>query len=329
MAVVKKGVLLCLVLLFSLSFVGAQETSEVRLSFADQSGTLLADHLAIITIDDQQREQRYLGDDAEAILALPPGPHRVVVSLRSLEQDSAFYLAQQSFRVDQDLTLKLTAVPVAHLSGMVQDRYDNLVIHAKLTFQCEEPLAGTFPVQTDEVGSFRVPNLPMGRCRVIASAKDAAGVADIEIISNTLYDVKVALDHKRTGQGVSFVLFIIAGLALLIIGAVVVWQYRSNRRVCAPASQQTVSITPRMRDILLTLDETQREVVDYLLNQNGCATQTRIRQFTGIPKTSLFRCIGALERKRIVTTSSIGKMKTVTLTPFFLQGKDGQNGQIV
>ncbi|MCX6707312.1 MAG: hypothetical protein NT001_04195 [Candidatus Woesearchaeota archaeon] len=79
---------------------------------------------------------------------------------------------------------------------------------------------------------------------------------------------------------------------------------------------------PRARDIIKTLNEKEKRVVDFIITQEGYkSTQASIRNDTGIPKTSLVRVFASLEAKKVVKIESIGKLKKIELTSWFL-GKE-------
>ena len=76
-----------------------------------------------------------------------------------------------------------------------------------------------------------------------------------------------------------------------------------------------MTIPPRTR----TLPVRERAVVGLLLGNGNASSQNIIKQKTGIPRTTLIRVLDALEAKKIITTESMGKLKKVRLTPWFLE----------
>jgi uncharacterized membrane protein len=70
-----------------------------------------------------------------------------------------------------------------------------------------------------------------------------------------------------------------------------------------------------------TLNEREKKVVQFLLEEKGIATQAKIRNGTAIPKTSLVRVFQSLETKKVVSIEKIGKMKKITVTDWFM-GKE-------
>lgn len=87
-------------------------------------------------------------------------------------------------------------------------------------------------------------------------------------------------------------------------------------------SKESGNLNPRARDIMKTLNEKEKRVVDFILTQEGYkSTQASVRNDTGIPKTSLVRIFASLEAKKVIKIDSIGKLKKIELTAWFL-GKE-------
>lgn len=83
---------------------------------------------------------------------------------------------------------------------------------------------------------------------------------------------------------------------------------------------EDLKVTKQMKAVINTFDDYEKEVVTLLIKNKGTMTQSKIRYSTGIPKTSLFRCLQRLEQKNIIITENLGKMKTVKLKDTFLSG---------
>ena len=78
-------------------------------------------------------------------------------------------------------------------------------------------------------------------------------------------------------------------------------------------------MTSWMSDIIKTLINNERDIVETLIDLNGEATVSKIRLKSGIAKTSVFRLIHSLEKKKILELEDFGKMKKVKLSNFFLK----------
>jgi uncharacterized membrane protein len=90
----------------------------------------------------------------------------------------------------------------------------------------------------------------------------------------------------------------------------------------AQDTKESSELNPRARDIIKTLNEKEKRVVDFITTQEGYkSTQASIRNDTGIPKTSLVRIFASLESKKIIKIDTIGKLKKIEFTSWFL-GKE-------
>ena len=87
------------------------------------------------------------------------------------------------------------------------------------------------------------------------------------------------------------------------------------------SAAKEIQVTSRMRDLMETLSEQEGQVVQFLIDSNGSATQAKIMHSTGIPKASLSRYIDKLEQKKIIETLKIGKVNKIKLSKWFLKGE--------
>lgn len=85
--------------------------------------------------------------------------------------------------------------------------------------------------------------------------------------------------------------------------------------------EEKEELNPRARDIIETLNDREKKVVQFVVKEKGETTQARIRNGTGIPKTSLVRCFQALEARKVISVEKIGKMKKIRFTVWFM-GKE-------
>ncbi len=88
-----------------------------------------------------------------------------------------------------------------------------------------------------------------------------------------------------------------------------------------PDKEEEKDLNPRARDIMKTLNDREIKIVEFLLEAGNKSTQATLRNATGIPKTSLARAFFSLEGKKIIKVETIGKLKKIELTDWFM-GKD-------
>ncbi len=219
------------------------------------------------------------------------------------------------------------------VKGVVVDSLDNLVEGAKIKTDCLE--GRNF--ETDKYGSFLIRNVPGENCRIYATFADGVGFADITV-ENQIYTPKIKLDKTIVNlsagkKNYTFILFlaIVLVIALIFIGLFLKLSGKKEKeqkgaeenkqkeikKECIEKIKETKS--GRVKDILKILNSNEKKVVGFLLENNNQSSQARIRYNTGIPRTSLARCLRGLEAKKIVSVEKLGKMVKVKLTGWLLE----------
>ena len=84
---------------------------------------------------------------------------------------------------------------------------------------------------------------------------------------------------------------------------------------------QKEELSERTKDIIETLDDKERIIVKFLLENDHSCSQGKIHHETNITRTTLHRVVDSLARKKILNVEKHGKARYVTLTDWFL-GKE-------
>jgi len=84
-------------------------------------------------------------------------------------------------------------------------------------------------------------------------------------------------------------------------------------------TKNEIIMTSWMYDLIQTLNRNEKDIVETLIDLNGVATATKIRIKTGLPKTTVFRILNSLEKKKIIEFEDFSNMKKAKLTNFFLK----------
>ncbi|MFH1408446.1 MAG: carboxypeptidase regulatory-like domain-containing protein [Nanoarchaeota archaeon] len=210
----------------------------------------------------------------------------------------------------------ITLFPVGSVRGTVTDRDGQLIADADIKAECQGSYGEAGSMKTDDYGSFIFNILPVGSCRFSARADQAVGFETVDITKGSLDQIELSFSRSAALRNLWPYLFIV----LLALGgwALFVWSMRRAKNP-VPVAEKPLSEGPsRADDIVKTLREPEQEVVQTLLSSGNEATQAAVYHKTGIPKTTLSRCIQTLEAKQIISVKKIGKMKRLTLTPWFL-----------
>ncbi|MFC1690999.1 hypothetical protein ACFL0W_02350 [Nanoarchaeota archaeon] len=217
------------------------------------------------------------------------------------------------------------------------------------------------PTETNNFGSFTVEHMPIGDCIISAEYKGVIGSIDVKIEQGKNVAVVIKLEKAviSTDDGDDnnelFWFFVGGSFVVLLLVVIFVLKYtqlkfskpmgeeekkakkgHSRSSEEHPDSEHTSEkaetskkakehhekgLNPRARDIMKTLSERENKVIEHLLANNNKSTQATLRNHTGIPKTSLARIFQNLEQKNVLKVESVGKLKKVELTDWFM-GKD-------
>lgn len=235
------------------------------------------------------------------------------------------------------------------IAGIVKDRLDNVVGYADLKFECSNSIGSDPPEMTDRFGSFSFDSTPVGKCRVFANYGDAVGFKDVIVEHGIMTDVEIVLDKsivaKQEGYDwtniiiISLMVFILAVLFIMgikkynlmdrIMGKAKQRPMQKSRssyhvyrkRITAERPEKKPAASKRAEDVMRTLNEKERAVVEHLLANKNKAAQSGIRHSTGLPRTTLARVIESLEKKNIIQVEHLGKAVKIELTGWFL-GKE-------
>jgi hypothetical protein len=160
---------------------------------------------------------------------LEPGNWRVELQIFDPKSDWIDYTGQRVVYIqNQEPTLERTfyLIPIGALEGVVMLEGKGLVGEAGLEFQCSYSDQFTFPLKTDEFGSFKIPAVPAGKCRVTASAKDHSGWVDVDITKGELKSVKVLLNQTAISPGFMQPTTLLGGVGVITVLVIAYYLFR-------------------------------------------------------------------------------------------------------
>lgn len=293
---------------------------------------------------DETRITFFTEQDGSITIPVIGQPKKGMVYVDNLSTTGTDYFA--TFALQEGQAAQTVALfPAGSIRGLVKDRLENVVPNASLEIDCAGmPLLA--PEQTDQFGAFSVIAAPVGSCRLFARYHDGVGVADIAITQgevttvDVLLDKSIGFDDDQIPARAWVALFL--ALAILLYGVIRYAQKKGARKKDKTKTigteeekheetsekekpekkrtDQEKSIGgKRALDILNTLPSTEKVVVEYLLQHKNETSQATIRHATGIPRTTLARCLMALEKKKVIMIEKLGKMVKVKLTDWFLE----------
>ncbi len=191
---------------------------------------------------------------------------------------------------------------------------------------------GGTQVLSGEAGDFLFRALPSGTCQVSSSTDSLAGSSEVQVQPGQSSAVSIELKKKAPGTDI----LPIAAVAFVIVAALfsVVWLLQKKGKetpeetaraaLAMPAEAHRQNAKPlhgpraepepwgefdasKVKAVLSTLSEREREIVRFLLKSGGRAKRSQLQHKLLIPKTSLLRNLRSLERKNIVKLTPFGR----------------------
>lgn len=319
MSKLKHLLLMIIMIIFISNFVFAENISCKTITFVDNNISLVN---YIVYIEDFHEKEQIgsLMDFNGKIKLCDDFDKQYVFNIKSLV-DNKIYFSMVNIALSSEEIQTFNVLPIANIYGIVMDAYDNLLPNAKLEFQCPNSLTEIFPTQTNNFGIFNVKNIPFGECVVLAEYDDNFGFFKINIDENIDNHISIVItdDTEKNNLFYWLLFFLVIIIVFLIIKYLYLPKYKLN--IKEKDVFESVQITDKMNFLMKTFNDNEIKIVNFLISEGGCASQTKIRQNTLIPKTSLHRYVLSLEQKNIIKTFSIGKIKKIELSDFFLNNQ--------
>ena len=262
---------------------------------------------------------RFVGEDGKMQLQLSPGLWDITLKLDITSTVGKDYFSRLSVIVNGNTTDTAFMQPVGSLMGEVYDSSNSLVPGATIKFECQGDYGVTGDMTSDQFGSFSAEWLPIGSCKVSALKGERVGSQTVQIAQGQLSEARLMLEQKVITEPDYSRLIII--VVIVVIAAAVFFFLRKRSRPIVIEESKEITPDKHMNDILSALDETEKSIMENLLQMGGKSLQSKIGRELSLPKSSLSRAIGGLEARNIVKTEKLGRIKRVELSEWFLNGK--------
>ncbi len=331
--------LIAVMLLVSAFLVYAQEEQTIKITLKQAEGNKeVKDVLvSIVIVEKPSGAERTISSfirNNPITLRLPKGEYLLAFKIDNLQTPGKDFYGEQEILLEKQVEQEVIVFPVGSLKGVVYDNLNNLVSKAKLNIECSKAYGEKAPEETDKVGSFSMDYAPIGECTITATARNAAGRGKITVDKGASQNIEIRLDRAVISEeGNGWMLFFI-GIGVVILGAVgwYGWNYWKKTKQVKPHHKpeekeevqrqpEIAIVSKRAQDIVNTLNEKENKVVAFLLKSDHQSTQAKIRYETAIPKTTLVRIFMSLQNKKVISIETIGKLKKIKLTDWFL-GKE-------
>lgn len=292
--------------------------------------------------NDKRQTIRFIGEAGTFQEYLAPANYKVILKVDKLSTDGKDFYGETTVDLKSDKKETVLLLPAGSVRGEVL-KSRKIIQAAKVGFSCSGSYGDLSDVETNEFGVFEGEYLPIGNCRVSARSDNLVGNKSVQIEQGKLKELKINLSGEIETSTIQYVI-----LVLIVLGAIGVFVYKhktdklhrvqkipqriikkiivrekivERRQASGVRHQPEIEITSRMRDLMETLNEKETQIVNFLIENNGNATQAKIMHNTGIPKASLSRYIDRLEQKKIIETIDLGKVNKIKLSKWFLKGE--------
>jgi len=249
------------------------------------------------------------------------GNYSFSVDLDDLQTESYDYFGNFNGFVGENKIINLVVLSVGSISVSVVDASDKPIKRALLRIDCSKNFGVGNYFRTDDFGVVNVPRLPEASCLIRCAVDDYVKNKEINITRGLYQKVEFEFDEIKS----NFNYFLLIIIVVLVVG-IFVFLIFSKRSLEKKTKQDIVKFNSASKeDILVALDESERKVIEFLLNEkesssnknNFFVNQANIIHGAGIPKTTLVRLLSSLEKKKILVIEKLGKSKRVKFTDWF------------
>jgi uncharacterized membrane protein len=278
--------------------------------------------------------------DGTAEFRLTPGNYRVFAGVDNLSTPGKDYAATELVTVANGGNATVFFKPAGSVRGLVFGPDGKAVPNAHVIAECPGGYGETLAV-SNALGGFSFGWLPIGACRLGASASGRVGFVEVTVSQGEVASANVILSEEVATDQSSLVLLAI--IVLLAVLSAVAYFFISRQKPAGetptthakpqpaegkpqpaegaqhaeakpqPAESQ---LSPRQQDILKTLNEREKKIV-HALSERGPLNLGKLSVATMTPKTSLLRVMAGLERKNIIKIEKLENIVRISLSDWF------------
>ena len=276
----------------------------------------------------------YLEKKENLKLFINQGTYHINILVNNPQTETYDYYGEASFSVGDSLVKVLYLYPIGSINGFVKDKLNNTIAGAGLKFECNNIFPVEFPSKTDKYGSFSIDAVPVGKCSVRSSHAGSIGVKEIEVEKGRKGDVEIQLDHiliaLPSSKSNDYLAVLFVFILLIVVGLIIYWKKlmkkgRKEREAKEEVKwkekvkEENNKLGQRGKDILKTLRENEKKIIEFLLEHKHPAHLSKIHYKTGISKGSVFRNLRSLEHKKLIETFNEGRVRKAKLTEWFME----------
>lgn len=208
--------------------------------------------------------------------------------------------------------------PLADVAGAVAFQNGSMADGASIELVCSDGIERK--AIASENGAFYFKGVGVGECLLISRQGEESAKQPLLLSQGEFKQVALQLSKPDLAPLIAafFVLaLLLCALLFGLRGKKPKWQEAERQRKGRPPPPPSVP-TQRQLDLLATLDEKEKGIVQYVQKSAPAAVKVpKLRRELLIPKTSLTRTLLALERKQFIKLEKVGSRSFAKLHPFF------------
>jgi len=328
---------ICIIILLIIPLVLAQEDSpNIILTFVDAISKEPIEETYVKLDLNGETSNYYLEKEETLRLNLVQGNYHLKILINDPNTEGNDYYGEVYLPVKNNLVKVIYLYPGGSLSGFVKDKLDTVISNANLKFECNKVISIDYPTKADKFGSFSLDYVPEGRCKVYGSYSNSIGIEEINIQQGERTNINIKLDNvlitpEKKDYSIMIIALFIPTLLILILLIVMFRskiktlikkekkEDRDNKELPKEKEEGRQDLGQRGKDILKTLRDNEKKIVEFLLNQEEPTHLSKIHYKTGISKGALFRNLESLEKKNIIESIREGKVRKAKLSAWFLE----------
>lgn len=353
----KKIIILMLFLALFISIIPIlvqAEPSNVVLTLFDAATKESLEDIFVNIEIDSSSNQYYIEKDKDLVLNLEKGSYNIKILAKTPSSDAYEYYSDLFLIVTDSSKVKIVFLhPVGSLYGIVRDNLDNVVAETELNFECSSVISVDYPETSNKFGSFLLDAVPEGVCEISAIHENTIGTASVIIKKGERTNVEIKLDNSLIVNNLKLftnpyllalaLLFVLLLLVVLIIFGFKLYKFitkkglndlisisdetkelneknKTNKikETNEPEIKTWLNLGKRANDIFSTLRPNEKKIVLFVAESGMPVHLSKIHHKTGLSKGTLSRNIDSLEQKNIIQTQKEGKVRKISLSPWFL-----------
>ncbi|MFA4946867.1 MAG: carboxypeptidase regulatory-like domain-containing protein [Candidatus Micrarchaeia archaeon] len=265
-------------------------------------------------------------ESGEALLYLPAGIYSLELLSDYPETPGVDAFGRATVNSPEESFATVFLEPAASVYGRIRDAEGRAVSGARVSVDCVNSFYSVPDATSDETGNYFIEFVPAGSCVFTALSDGFRDSRQLLLAAGSFEGADFALTTSMHERDYSLFYALAAALTIVLLYLA----YNKFKRVAPPVQtkqarpKKTGSLpAPRLKPeaelslALKSLAGREKQVVEWLLANNGNGKQSALQRELLLPKASLSRAVKSLERKGLVRCTRLGKANSMRLSERF------------